>query len=153
MLANIAAKARTLTYVEFTQIYEDDSVLNVSNSSQVSAYPRMKDKLSLRYPDKRAPAELYQAFVRLKQALKNSANPLRFDKAKGLQYLEDHIARESDSLVIKNYCYKAVDADGNRSLTWKGAFLLTWKSLFPGRLMQQYRDKYYADKLLRKALP
>jgi hypothetical protein len=57
--------------------------------------------------------------------------------------------RASDELVKRGYCYNEIDTEGKRSLTWKGAYLLTWRSVFPGSRIRDYIDRSYARNMLK----
>jgi hypothetical protein len=59
------------------------------------------------------------------------------------------MARESDELAKRGYCYNEIDSDGKRSLTWKGAYLITWRSVFPGNRIRDYFDRMYAARILK----
>jgi len=148
MLASISSKVMGLRYIEFTQLYADGSILDVSNATQASVFPHLDIKIALRYPELKTVDALYQRFVALRNSLKNSASPVPYDKSKVFSNMETYMERESDELVAKGYCLKPIDANGKRQLTWKGAILLTWKSVAPGRIIKSYLDKAYAKKML-----
>ncbi len=149
LVVSIVSSVKTITYVEFSQLYEDGSMLDVFNATQVSPFPDMDVKIALRYPDIKSPKELYNIFLRIKNYLKNTALPMAYDKSKGFKHIEDFMARESDELVKRGYCYNEIDSDGKRSLTWKGAYLLTWRSVFPGNRIRDFIDRSYAARVLR----
>ncbi|NLD35828.1 MAG: hypothetical protein GX654_03080 [Desulfatiglans sp.] len=152
LVVSIISSVKTITYVEFSQLYEDGSMLNIFNSSQVLPFPDMDLKIALRYPDIKSPKELYNVFVRIKNNLKNTARPMAYDKSKGFKHIEDFMARESDDLVKRGYCYNEIDSDGKRSLTLKGAYLLTWRSIFPGSRIRELIDRSYASRILKNLL-
>ncbi len=151
MVVSIVSNVKSITYVEFSQLYEDGSMLDIFNATQVSPYPDMDLKIALRYPDIKSPKALYEVFLRIRNFMKNTARPMVYDKSKGFKYVEEFMARESDELVKKGYCNNEIDADGKRSLTWKGAYLLTWQSVFPGNRIRDLIDRSNASRILRNA--
>lgn len=151
MLVSINSNIKSVSYIEFSQLYQDGSMLDVSNSAQVSAFPKMNIKLAVQYPEVRSAKELYSIFLRLKDLLKNSAKPIAYDKSKGLEYVERFMADESDELVKLGYCHPEIGKDGKRLLTWKGAYLITLRSVFPGNKFTLLFDRILANKLLARA--
>jgi hypothetical protein len=149
VVVSIVSSVKTITYVEFSQLYEDGSMLDVFNASQVSPFPDMDIKIALRFPDIKSPKQLYKVFIRIRNYLKNTARPIAYDKSQGFKHIEDFMARESDELAKRGYCYNEIDSDGKRSLTWKGAYLLTWRSVFPGNRIKDYYDRSYASRVLK----
>jgi hypothetical protein len=149
VVVSIVSNAKSITYVEYSQLYEDGSMLDVFNASQVSPFPNMDIKIALRFPEIKSPKELYQVFIRIRNFLKNTSRPIPYDKSKGFKHVEDFIARESDELVKRGYCDNEIDANGKRSLTWKGAYLLTWRSVFPGNRIRDLIDRSYATRIIR----
>lgn len=126
----------------------DDFILDVSNADQVAVYPKMDIKILARYPHLSSPEALYAVFKKIKNNYQRIAQPIAYDPAKGFQYVEEHLAKEADILVEKGYCKPEIDSEGKRSLTWKGACLLAWVSVFPGNKLKNRNDLNYAKKLL-----
>jgi hypothetical protein len=149
VVVSIVSNVKSITYMEFSQLYEDGSMLDVFNASQVSPFPDMDIKIALRFPEIKSPKELYKVFIRIRDYLKNTAKPMAYDKSKGFKHVEDFMARESDELVKRGYCYNEIDTEGKRSLTWKGAYLLTWRSVFPGSRIRDYIDRSYARNMFK----
>lgn len=148
MIVSMVSKIKSITYVEFSQLYNDGSMLDVSNADQISPFPKMDLKLAVRYPEIHEPKKLYEVFLKLKKFLKNTAQPTAYDKNKGFEVVEEFMAKESDILVEKGYCNEPVDQDGKRTLTFKGAYLMTWRSVFPGNKVKKWLDRSTAQKLL-----
>jgi len=148
-VVSMASKVKSITYVEFTQVYSDGSMLDISNANQVSPYPQTDFKISLRYPEVQDPKNLYDILKKVKNSLKTSFKPIAYDKMTGFKMIEDFMAKESDDLVRKGYCKEAIDDEGKRSLTLKGAYLITWKSIFPGSIFMNWSNASYARKLLK----
>ncbi len=75
---------------------------------------------------------------------------MAYDRSMGFKHVEDFMARESDEMVKRGYCNSLIDPDGKRSLTWKGAYLLTWRSVFPGSWIKNLAERSYAARILKK---
>lgn len=150
MLVTINSPVRNMTYLEFCQVFADDTVLDVNNADVVSAYPAMKQKTMLRYPDVNEPAALLDIFRRVRAAIAQRVALKAWDPAQGIALVEQALAREADELLRLGFCLEPVDADGKRSLTLAGAYRLTWKSVFPGKQIQNWRDLRRARAVLRR---
>ena len=151
MVVSMVSKVKTITYLEFSQVYSDGSMLDVSNANQVSPFPKMNIKIAARFPEIDNPSKLYEVFKKLKSSLKNSCQPTAYDKNKGFKMVEDFMAKESDILVEKGYCQEPIDRDGRRALTLKGAYLITWRSVFPGNKIRNMFDLSLSKSLLKNA--
>lgn len=149
MVVSMVSNVKSITYVEFSQAYSDGSMLDVSNADQVSPFPKTHFKLAVRYPKIHDSEELYGVFKKLKKSLKNTSVPIAYDKETGFRMVEDYMAMESDDLVSKGYCNEDIDEEGKRSLTLKGAYLITWKSVFPGNKFMNWSNASHARKLLK----
>ncbi len=150
MVVSMVSDVKSITYIEFTQIYKNGSMLDVSNAQEVPVYPKMDLKMAVRYSEIKDPEELYKIFKKIKKSLKNADEPVTYEKKAGFSTVEEFMAKESDMLVIFGYCDPYID-DGKRALTMKGAYLLTWKSLFPGKKINALLDKAYSKKVLNNA--
>lgn len=151
MIVRIENNVKAVTYIEFSQLYADGSMLDVSNADEVAVYPKMDLKITVKYPEVRDCSELYSRFKQLRDSLKNSNEAIPFDSSEGFKVVEDYMAKESDILVQKGYCKPEIDDSGKRSLTLKGAYVITWRSVFPGKKIRNALDKLYSNKLLKNA--
>ncbi len=151
MVVHMENNAQSFTYVEFSQLYANGTMLDVGNASEVSAYPKMDLKISVKYPKVRDVAELYSRFKVVRESLKNSEIVVPFDTSNGFEIVERFMAKESDILVEKGYCLPEIDSEGKRRLTLKGAYLITWRSVFPGKKIQAAIERLYSNRLLKNA--
>lgn len=150
-LVSIAGGDEEVVYTEFSRLYQDGSILDVNNAPVVSAYPDMDVKIMARLPGLQDPAALRAAFNHLASTLRNSALPANAAELDCFDVIRDYIEKESDELVRMGYCHPEVDASGNRSLTLKGAYLMTWGQLAPGNWIRKFLDARYARRLLQTA--
>ncbi|MBL1261384.1 MAG: hypothetical protein COB33_012735 [Thiotrichaceae bacterium] len=148
MLVSMRSAAGSFTYVGFSQLYAGGTMLDVSNSPAVPMYPKMGIKISARFPRVFEVEKLYRIFLKLKSSLKNSSPSIAYKREDGFKKVEAFIAKESDELVALGYCKEAIDFEGKRNLTLKGAFAFTWKNVFPGKGIYDKLDQDYSHKLL-----
>lgn len=148
-LVSITGAAEEVVYTDFSRLYEDGSILDVNNAPVVSAYPDMKIKIMARLPKIQEPAALHAAFLQLAGTLQNSAAPANARDLDCFSAIRDFIERESDELVRRGYCHADIDVSGSRSLTLKGAYLMTWGQLAPGNWIRKALDARYARRLLQ----
>ncbi len=148
MLISMRSAADNFTYMEFSQLYSDGTMLDVSNSPAVPVYPKMDIKISARFPEVLDAEKLYRVFLKLKSSLKNNSSSIGHKREFGFRKIEVFIAKESDELVNLGYCQRAIDLEGKRSLTLKGACVFTWKNTFPGKGIYDKLDQAYSQKLL-----
>lgn len=151
MVVSLVNPLKRATYVEFTQLYDDGSVLNVNDGPVPSPYPRWHRKLVARFSDVHAPGELHARFRRIRAGIANSSPPVTLAPDRAFEAVARHLAEESDHLVARGYCQPALGPDGRRALTPKGACLLTWRSIFPGKRLLEARDRREAASLLARA--
>lgn len=142
---------KELTYIELSQLYADGTMLDVSNSHTPGAYPKLDLKIAVQYPEINEVSELIRIISILKEKLKNTANPISYKKNLVFKPVEDFLKRESDELVTKGVCKNSIDANGKRSLTLKGAIILTYKSVKPGKQIVAYLNGRKARALLKSA--
>lgn len=151
MVVTMVSKIRTITYVEFTQVYADGSLLSASNVDMPSSYPRTALKMAVRFGEVADPRELHARFRSLRAGLRNSARAVPYSADEGFRMVEDFMDHESDLLVEMGYCHPQVDAEGRRALTLKGAYLLSWRSIFPGKGLKRWLDRQHAARMLAQA--
>lgn len=151
MVVSLVNPLKRATYVEFTQVYDDGSVLNVNDGPVPSPYPRWDRKLVARFRDVHEAGELHARFLCIRAGIANSACPVPLEPARAFEAVERHLADESDHLVAQGYCLPAIGPGGRRALTLKGACLLTWRSIFPGKRLLEARDRREAARLLARA--
>jgi len=133
MVVTMKSNVEEFTYLEFTQEYEDGSVLDVNNSPQPEAYPKLNFKRMYRLPNTRSTEELLKAHSKIKTILVPSAIPSEFDIELGFSVIETHLKRESDTLVEMGLLKSNIDNDGKRPLTFRGAIAMTYRSVNPGK--------------------
>ncbi|OWL89781.1 hypothetical protein [Halopseudomonas aestusnigri] len=122
-----------LTYCEFSQKFSDGRWLNVSNSNRPEAYPALPIKQSCQFPEVQVVEQLLSLHAQLRQRLKGGLQPVDYQAEQGFAEITAFLREESDALLDKGLVKPEIDADGKRSLTLYGAFVMTWRSVWPGR--------------------
>ncbi len=146
-ITSMQSTAMSLTYAEFTQLYDEDTVLSINNSSVDEIYPKTSLKTTLSYPDVHDLETLLAIAKPLVARLNTDKKKFFYDGDDYCAFLESFFNRELDDLIEQGYANDAV-VDGQRSLTLKGAYLMSWKVLWP---IKQLRHTLLA-KQAKKAL-
>jgi len=124
------------TYLEFMQLYQDGTVVSVSNAPVCSVYPTMDKRITLRLPKVQNSETLLKVveLAKFHSSLNAPAVPLR----DGTEFAQVAATLNDELQQLINRGYVASDArNGQRSLTLKGALLFAWKSLWPWRYFRQ----------------
>lgn len=148
MVVTMESKAENITFLEFTQQYTDQTVLDVNNSIQPEAYPKIDFKNGFRFPKIKSAETLLKYHALLRSKVEPGADPVDFDVASGFAEVEDQIKRESDALLKMGIVTKEIDENGKRSLTLSGAFAMTFRSVPPGKNIWGYINENRAEKLI-----
>jgi len=138
------------THIEFTQIYENGSVLNVSNSSIINVFPRSDMRLSFRFPQISHFDQLLTYAEKLIDSNKQNEHRITFLKGKEFEAVESYLNRELNELIERGWVQSKVVA-GNRRLTIKGALLMTWKLVWPIKQISNRSDIAYSMRAISDA--
>jgi hypothetical protein len=151
-VATMSNGIENFTYTEFTQLYRDGRVLGVSNVPVQSVYPEIPVKKSFHYPEFEYPASLIAIHRTLADRFAGDAEMLDYDIEGGFAQVQKYARMESDELVRMGYAREPIGSDGRRALTAKGAWLLTWRSIFPGNVLRQRTQNRVANRVLADSL-
>lgn len=138
MAATMESKVEAVTYVEFTQQYDDGTALSVSNSPILDAYPQHDLKQAFPFSKISSTVDLLLRHAKLKSRLKTSASPVDYAVEKGFYDVEEYLRRESDELLKMGIVEPEIDENGKRSLTLHGAYALTFRVIPPGKYIWRY---------------
>ena len=147
-VVSMESKLEEVTYVEFSQIYEDGSVLDVNNSKKMEVYPEIEFKKVFNFFDIRSVSELLKCFNKVKGKLRSDTCPVSINTSRHFSDIERFIRKESDALTSMGFLKEPIDAEGWRSLTLAGALSMTWRSVPPGSKIVGYFKKKRQEKLL-----
>ena len=141
--------AQEMTYLEIIQQYEDICI-NVSNSTVPEAYPKMYFKLAFRYPKIQSAEEMIKILRNITSQKKPHSKPIDLNAKNGFSEISKFFRKESDELLRLGLVKHKIDENGRRSLTLKGAFLMTFRIASPCKNLFEYisnkeAKKYYKN--------
>lgn len=145
-----AAHNPATTQIEFTQMYDDGTLLSVNNNSVIGVYPKWKIKESFRFPDVNDFTELLVIAEKIISIKKKQQTPISMVEGKEFETIEKHLNEEHDRLI--NLGWVSSKPDGNKyRLTPKGAVLMTWKMCWPIKSIIGAIGSYKSKKTLSGA--
>lgn len=142
-----AAVAVQSRYVEFSTTFEDGVNLSANNSDVLPVFASVPEHHLWQFPGASDPTRLLGIHQALVARLANRT-PRRYPpEGEFKAFLEDSMARELARQVGTGYLF--LDPEGTfYRPTWKGAFLMTWKLLWPvTNLLKARRRKRSAQAL------
>jgi hypothetical protein len=119
----------TRVVVDFTQPYRDGTCLSLSNNPYPPLFPRLRMKVAYQIAGTRPLWELHERFRRLRERC-GLADPVTAPDGGELAALERFMNAEGAALRAQGI-YAEGCVNGLRRLTLKGAYLLSWKLLWP----------------------
>ncbi|MEK6742855.1 MAG: hypothetical protein AABZ15_04570 [Nitrospirota bacterium] len=129
---------RTVRYYEFTNKYSNGRVINVNNSPMMGSYIH-PDRSSYRYPDTDSIKHLYEINNWVTSRDKRAINPMGYVRGRELEMLCDAFNNETRLQEKLGYLY-LTENKTRFMLTWKGAFIMTEKNVFPIRNILAFLD-------------
>jgi hypothetical protein len=119
----------TQVVVEFAQLYRDGSCLSLSNNPYPPLFPRLRIKVAYQLAGTFSLGELLERFRRLRERC-GLQDPVKVPEGGELACLERFMNAEAAALRERGL-YAAGCENGFRRLTLKGAYVLSWKLLWP----------------------
>lgn len=145
-LVAMKSNSRSMFYAEFTWHHVNDAITNINNLAFSPVSPASSLKQSYPYPDVHALNDLL-ALARKIGVYKEKENPRQpFPEGKEFEAIERFLQRESESLVQRGW-YSPLVIEDYRRLTLRGAFLMTWRLLWPTRSILQRKARKEAERL------
>jgi len=151
MVATVKSLHMEISYIEISQRYKDGTSLSVYNSNQPSVYPLMDFKLEFRYPKIFDVGELIDIHQRLRDKYKKGIPVIAYDKSDAFSDAESSIFEESEELCKRGICHQEIDSNGMRKLTLKGAYMMSYRCIFPGTMICSYLGEKRSLKALEDA--
>ncbi len=140
----------TEIFPEVSQLFDDDTVIDVLNASMDPAYPPSPRKVMFRFPEAQNVSELVAITEKIIASYLASKTAVTFPKGRELETIARLLNEEQDELIAKGY-FKKEGHNGMRGVTLKGAYLMTWKLLWPIKQIRQSRNRAFAQKVLAEA--
>lgn len=117
-------------YLEMNTMFSNDYEFNTLNSDMPRPYPAAPEKLVFQLPGVRNPEMHYSIHKWFITNYTAGMTPKRMTRGKEMEEVAQAIRKEQKQLVEIGYIIE--NTTKNRyELTWKGAFLMTWKQVFP----------------------
>ena len=149
MLVSISnPNTATLSYLESTHIFEDHSFLNINNSHLTGNFPKSHRKVSLHYPEITSAEELVTVSRKIVDHYFYEKKPVALPEGEEMQMIEHYMNEELRELVDKGYLKKEASSN-ERGITLKGAYLFTWKLLWPFKQLISYKVRRHAQQILQ----
>ncbi len=147
MAAAIRNKSgKTIYYCEFSSKYTNGSVINVNNSPMMGSFVH-PHKSSYRYPAVTSVRQLHDINKWITSRDTRAVGPVGSIRGRELDTLVE--ALNGEIKLQEHYGYFTPNRDRTRYLfTWKGAFLMTEKNVFPIKHIRTFLDQAAAKKAI-----
>jgi len=139
----------SLLYLEVGQLFDDGTIIDVTNTSRSSVYPKSTTKVTFQFPDIKEVKALIEVTESIISKYLSSKTPITLPKGEEMQFIEKVINDEQLELIAKGYFVKSADGDVC-TVTLKGAYLMSWKLLWPIRQILEYKNRVYSKRLLEQ---
>ena len=137
---------QTIKYCEFSTKYSNGRTIDVNNSPTSGSY-KNPDKIVYRYPKIGSIRQLSDINSWVTSRDQWRANPVGLVKGREMEMVAE--ALDSEIRLQVKCGYYALDAGGKRyRLTWKGAFVMTEKQVFPFKQILSYISLHSAEKVI-----
>lgn len=141
----VLSSAVTKSYFEFSSSFSNALTLDTNMNSIVSIGSVPADILIFRFPSIASPSQLYQVHRALIQKHAGFLRPQLPPEGEEATRIVKQLGRFGPCQAAAGLMYLAPGATHYR-LTWKGALLMTWKSIWPTPLI---RRSLYAMRMQR----
>lgn len=122
-------------YVEFCTEFPGGRGFATNNNGTPNTFKPVPERKIIRFRKEKDLHRLYSIHQRESSCFGGDAKRILPQKGKELDYLTEALVNELDRQVKTGYLY--LDKSSYRP-TWKGAFLMAWKSIF-GMIRMKYR--------------
>lgn len=140
----------TTTQIEFTQIYDDGTLLSVNNNSVIGVYPEWKIKEAYRFSNVNDFTGLLAIADKIISVRKRHQIAVPMEEGKEFETIEQHLNEELKRLIHLGWVSSKLTENGY-NLTPKGAVLMTWKMCWPIKSIISAIDSYKSKKVLSGA--
>ena len=138
-------------YVEFAAEFTVAREINTNNSTQIEVFKKLPERMVFRFPHILSPHQLYLLHRRLKGTYAAAWAPLPPPHGREIQAVHNSIAKEYEKQVRAGYFYLDRE-EGVYRPTWKGAFLMTWKLIWPFTLFRNILVRRRANRLINELM-
>lgn len=144
----VLSSAVTKSYFEFSSSFSNGLTLDTNVNQIVSIGSVPADILIFRFPSIASPSQLYQVHRALIQKHAAFLRPQLPPEGEEATRIVKQLGRFGPCQAAAGLMYLAPGASHYR-LTWKGAFLMTWKSIWPTPLIRRTLYAMRMQKVLK----
>lgn len=138
------------SYVEFVRRYDDDIVVQTNNSRQLSSFKSLPGEHTAKFWDVSDLRRLYQLHCKLAEKFRQRGRPVNALLSRhggdAAEFVAQTVLHDTFQKQIATG-YLAACPEGFRP-TPIGAWIMTWKELFPFKQLRMRSEKSKADRLL-----
>ena len=138
------ASGRSLQYCEFSVTYSNGRVIDVNNSPESGGYS-IPDKAVYRYPKVSSIRKLFEIFQWVTARDTKKSVPVGLAGGREAEMVAQALEKEAAIQAQRGF-YVLNDNRTRYRLSWKGAFILTERQVFPFKQMISYLDRRAAKK-------
>lgn len=142
-----APNVPSITYLEVNQLFDDNTILNIQNSPIIGVYPESHRKVTFRFPEVKSFSNLVDIIELISYDYFSSKKSIALPEGEELNIIEQFLNEEQRELINKGYFQKSVH-DNLRGLTLFGAYMFTWKMLWPIKQIREKRELTFSQKIL-----
>lgn len=140
-VAALVMPRKTESYLEFSSCFTNGVALDSNTNGKLPLTPENPELHTFRFPKIQAPQALYRIHRQLAEKYAPGLWPVGEPKGEELprfvRMLENYGPRHA------RIGYMALAGDGQSyRLTWKGAFLMTWRGLWPTALLRRLLQRH-----------
>ena len=131
----------TASYLEFSTRFTNGMVLETNTNGTLPLTPENPELRIFRFPKIQAPQALYRIHRQLAEKYASGQWPMGEPKGEELQRFVRLLENYGPRHARIGYMYLADDAEFYK-LTWKGAFLMTWRGLWPTAILRRLLQRH-----------
>jgi hypothetical protein len=135
-------------FLLFISTMSDGTEVVTTNRASTSVLPMPKKRLRLYLPDIHDSGELYEIHGKVVELLGTRSNETSLNGDPAV-FLNSFARKDLKLCLERGYYYLDPTIEVYRP-TWKGAIMMTWKDLWPGKPIRRAWRKHQTNRLLRK---
>jgi hypothetical protein len=145
-----AGPPQRIFYVEFVSHFRDGTVVHTNNAPQRGVFGPRPTHTAGRFPMVKEAGRLYRLHEALVERHPSGVKRFRLDEefaGDAQAAVAAGLVEEMEAQLTTGYLYLSPQEKVFRP-TWKGAFLMTWKLLWPAKAIRQLRQEREATRLM-----
>jgi hypothetical protein len=122
--------ALTCKYVECSTEFEDGTVIDTNNSAELTVFPSLPGRTVLQAPEIREPSRLYRLHTKLVERLECRSKVFKLPEVGPVRHMQEGMTKVMSRMADAGY-FRLHERRRLYRATWKGAFFMTWKLVWP----------------------